>query len=162
MEFKSPAKRIVNFQDVTEYQQRPIFQEYLDFLADLQKVPPSLMQSIISKKISDTPDTPKFDIFKPYFQRLETLLAETPPIQGQTMRYGNRAFKDWYEKANAETSAFLDSILPEKIRGAKGELFRYIAESWGSNVRIDYGTGHEMSFMYFCWALYRLGFCQYG
>lgn len=78
------------------------------------------------------------------------------------MRYGNRAFKDWYEKANAETSAFLDQILPEKIKGAKEELYRYIAESWGSNVRIDYGTGHEMSFMYFCWSLYRLGFCQYN
>lgn len=36
-----------------------------------------------------------------------------------------------------------------------------MAESWGSSVRIDYGTGHEMSFMYFCWALVRLGFCEH-
>jgi serine/threonine-protein phosphatase 2A activator len=75
------------------------------------------------------------------------------------MRYGNRAFKDWYVKASEETSRFLDQILPEKIKGAKDELYRYIMESWGSNVRIDYGSGHEMSFMYFCWALYRIGFC---
>lgn len=27
-------------------------------------------------------------------------------------------------------------------------------------MRIDYGTGHEMSFMFFCWSLYRLGFCN--
>lgn len=43
------------------------------------------------------------------------------------MRYGNRAFKDWSEKANAITSSFLDQILPEKIKGAKEELYRYVA-----------------------------------
>lgn len=36
--FAAPAKRIIVFQDVTEYQQRPIHDEYLNFLADLQKV----------------------------------------------------------------------------------------------------------------------------
>ena len=76
------------------------------------------------------------------------------------MRYGNKAFKDWFKKANEEVSSFLDKLLPEKIKGAKEELYRYIAEGWGSDSRIDYGTGHEMSFMYFCWALYRLGFCN--
>ncbi len=54
----------------------------------------------------------------------------------------------------------MNSILPEGIKGAHGELCRYVNESWGSNVRIDYGTGHEMSFMFFCWSLVRLGFCS--
>lgn len=87
-------------------------------------------------------------------------MDETPPIQ-QPMRYGNKAFKDWHEKANNYLSCFLDELIPNKIKGAKDELYRYVAESWGSNTRIDYGTGHEMSFMYFCWALVRLGFCGY-
>ena len=43
------------------------------------------------------------------------------------MRYGNKAFKDWFKKANEEVSSFLDKLLPEKIKGAKEELFRYIA-----------------------------------
>lgn len=75
------------------------------------------------------------------------------------MRFGNRAFKDWYAKASAETESFIGGLLPDKIKGAKPELCRYINESWGSNVRIDYGTGHEMSFMFFCWCLFKLGFC---
>lgn len=37
-QFQEPAKRIIEFSDVIEYQQRPIHQEYLDFLTDLQKV----------------------------------------------------------------------------------------------------------------------------
>ena len=36
--FEAPAKKIIQFNDVTEYQQRPIHDEYLNFLADLQKV----------------------------------------------------------------------------------------------------------------------------
>ncbi len=36
--FNAPTKPIVSFGDVNEYQQRPIHDEYLNFLADLQKV----------------------------------------------------------------------------------------------------------------------------
>lgn len=111
------------------------------------------------KPISATKPIDKFSVFDPYFEKLSNFLNEVPPIQ-QPMRYGNKAFKDWYEKAANLTEEFIESILPEKIKGAKEELCRYINESWGSNVRIDYGTGHEMSFMFFCWSLFRLGFCE--
>lgn len=50
VKFETPAKRIINFNDVTEYQQRPIHQEYLDFLADLQKVPLCLGSQSFLKK----------------------------------------------------------------------------------------------------------------
>jgi hypothetical protein len=46
------------------------------------------------------------------------LLKEIPPIQ-QPMRYGNRAFKIWHEKACLETNTFIASILPDKIKNAK-------------------------------------------
>ena len=31
-------------------------------------------------------------------------------------------------------------------------------DSYGSNVRIDYGTGHEMAFTFFLMALKKLGY----
>ena len=43
------------------------------------------------------------------------------------MRYGNKAFKDWFEKVNIEVSDFLDKLIPEKIKGAKDELYKYIS-----------------------------------
>jgi len=70
-----------------------------------------MTKSIQSKKISDTKEIPKFDVFKPFFKQLEQFLDETPPIQ-QPMRYGNRAFKDWHEKANTYLSDFLDKLIP--------------------------------------------------
>jgi serine/threonine-protein phosphatase 2A activator len=66
-----------------------------------------VIQSIQSKKISDTPEIAKFNIFKPLFAKLEQILVETPPIQ-QPMRYGNKAFKDWHEKACKEVENFLN------------------------------------------------------
>lgn len=36
--FTAPYKPIINYKDVDEYKQRPIHDEYLNFLTDLQKV----------------------------------------------------------------------------------------------------------------------------
>ena len=42
--------------------------------------------------------------------------------------------------------------------GALVEIMTYFGDSFGSNVRIDYGTGHEMNFAIILMALYKLGF----
>jgi serine/threonine-protein phosphatase 2A activator len=57
--------------------------------------------------------------------------------------------------AAAET--FLDGYLPEVVKGARVELLVYLSDSFGSNVRLDFGTGHELAFMWFLWGLVKLG-----
>jgi serine/threonine-protein phosphatase 2A activator len=47
--------------------------------------------------------------------------------------------------------------LPEKQADAAIELAPYLAGSFGSAQRLDYGTGHELSFLAFLCALYQLG-----
>lgn len=49
-------------------------------------------------------------------------------------------------------------MLPESISNAKVELKTYLEDSFGSNSRLDYGSGHEMAHVFFLFALYRLGF----
>jgi serine/threonine-protein phosphatase 2A activator len=56
------------------------------------------------------------------------------------------------------TDVFLDELLPTQLKGAKVELKAYLGDSYGSNSRLDYGSGHEMAFAFFLLALYRLGF----
>ena len=41
--------------------------------------------------------------------------------------------------------------------GAHDELIVYFGDSFGSNVRIDYGTGHEMNFAILLLCLLKLG-----
>ena len=52
---------------------------------------------------------------------------------------------------------FFDRLLPEAVRGAKEELMVYFSDSFGSNVRLDYGTGHEQNFMQILFILVKLG-----
>lgn len=40
-----------------------------------------------------------------------------------------------------------ENMLPEDLRGAVIELAAYLDDSFGNRVRIDYGTGHETSFI---------------
>lgn len=48
------------------------------------------------------------------------------------------------------------SLPPEKCR-LINELGFYLSESFGNAVRIDYGTGHELSFIFFICALFKGG-----
>lgn len=73
------------------------------------------------------------------------------------MRFGNKAFKTWHEKTGIISDAFLTDILPEKIKGASIELKTYLMDSYGSAIRLDYGTGHEMAFTFFLLSLKELG-----
>ena len=43
------------------------------------------------------------------------------------------------------------------MQGAKEELMVYFYDSFGSNVRLDYGTGHELNFAEILFCLYKLG-----
>lgn len=74
------------------------------------------------------------------------------------MRFGNKAFKDWHAKMQETTEGFLADLLGEDLKGASIELRAYLFDSYGSNVRLDYGTGHEMAFAFFLLALKKLGF----
>ena len=53
----------------------------------------------------------------------------------------------------------LKEYLPEKVleRGALVELKAYFVGGFGSSQRMDYGTGHELSFVAFLGCLWKLG-----
>lgn len=90
----------------------------------------------------------------------KALIASVPPIQ-QSMRFGNKAFRTWHERVT--TREALTPLLSELLgpalvaQGAISELVPYIADSFGSTQRIDYGTGHELNFVLVLVALTKLG-----
>jgi hypothetical protein len=51
----------------------------------------------------------------------------------------------------------LDAVADEEDRAAVRELVAYLSASFGHEVRLDYGTGHESSFQVFLYALCKLG-----
>jgi len=147
--FATPKKDLALIEQMETFKKGKSYANYMQFVADLQ-------QSVTSKKISETPADPKFENIVKMLEDLERWIAEIPPIQ-QPMRFGNKSFKTWHDRLKDNVDEYLAKILPEEVRGATTELRVYILESFGSNERLDYGTGHEMSFALFLYCLRELG-----
>lgn len=100
--------------------------------------------------------------------RLNSLLDEVPPDTGPR-RFGNVSFRKWYGLVEEKLPALLQEFLSSDILsfGCQGsdaaritaadELQVYLLGSFGSPQRLDYGTGHELSFLAFLGALWKLG-----
>lgn len=80
--------------------------------------------------------------------QLDQFITDTPPIEGPR-RFGNYAFKDWYAKVEQHSDRFLERLQIKTVDklGYIKELKCYFLNSFGSHVRLDYGTGHELSFV---------------
>ena len=75
----------------------------------------------------------------------------------QPQRFGNAAYRTWFDKMSAEAEENCAKLLNESSKGAEVELACYWVDSFGNKSRIDYGTGHEMNFMIFLLCLSKLG-----
>lgn len=116
----------------------------------------SVSQSIQGRRCSDElPHSERVDRILEIFVKLETLLAETPPID-QPQRFGNLAFRDFYAKLKTNILDYLQAVLPDSLQRAAVEISVYLVESFGNSVRIDYGTGHELCFIMFLCCLYKV------
>jgi hypothetical protein len=49
-------------------------------------------------------------------------------------------------------------LQPANREAAATELAPYLVDSFGNRTRIDYGTGHEMTFVMFVCGLFKVGF----
>ncbi|KAJ5513561.1 Phosphotyrosyl phosphatase activator PTPA [Penicillium fimorum] len=96
--------------------------------------------------------------------KLEDIIQEVPPDTGPR-RFGNISFRRWCEVVESRASNLLRECLPADLldRGssnggatAETELKSYFLGSWGSGQRLDYGTGHELSFLAFLGGIWRL------
>ena len=99
---------------------------------------------------------------------MEQIVKDTPPVDNGKSRFGNPAFKDFYDKISEVRGALLlsYSVVPDTSdAGQKSkslhktipglpaerieELATYFNESWGNRTRVDYGSGMELNFI--CW-----------
>lgn len=79
-------------------------------------------------------------------QALNVAIDDTPPLEGPR-RFGNLARRDWQEKVEKMSRELLKKLTDDE--GLITELDFYLVSSFGSSVRLDYGSGHELSFMAF-------------
>ena len=116
----------------------------------------AISQAIQGKKLTTKLDpSPIADNLLHIFDNLNRMVDETPPLE-QPQRFGNEAYRDWFEKMKTESPELLKEALPAQFHPALIEISAYFVESFGNATRIDYGTEHELAFIMFLCALYKV------
>ena len=99
-----------------------------------------------------------------FLEKAENLTTSHPPLNKESQRFGNTAFRTWYDDLeklfDSDFAKSLDSAFPVESTSTKlsEEIKPYISECFGNSKRIDYGTGHELNFFCVILILTEIGF----
>lgn len=90
---------------------------------------------------------------------IDTWIDEIP-LHQDTQRFGNRAFRDWGARLEERAQALHEVIIPHSHASILPELVGQFTGSFGSFVRIDYGSGHELAFLAYLTGLHLVGLLE--
>lgn len=117
----------------------------------------ALNESVIGVKNSDPCSvSPAVQALLDCLTKLDEFVKATPAVT-QEVRYGNPAFRDWYDKMKDAAPELVYNIVGDDLGEATIEILPYLLDSFGNRTRIDYGTGHETAFVCFLYCLFCLG-----
>eukprot|EP00871_Galdieria_phlegrea_P001313 jgi/Galph1/2182/GphlegSOOS_G860.1 len=149
--YVTPTKKIYSQQDLSQFLNSSTFQEIWNFVL--------LLNDAVKDK-SNSADVPQSAVVKALVQQLKELM-DWP------MRFGNAAFRSWHQRLLNEGKAFWvrmrrgtgNKVLPVQFHASIVELAPYLLDSFGNPQRIDYGSGHEATFLAFLLCLVKVGAC---
>jgi serine/threonine-protein phosphatase 2A activator len=172
--FTTPTKRINDGDDVTSFLGSKAYADIMTLIFQLNTamVPRTTVEATSNTTTAKEWTLNDSDVsFPPIVQNiaklLETLTSvidEAPPDPGPR-RFGNVSFRTWYDIVRERVPNLLDEFVPKEVLQFKStsehpaniELEAYLIGSFGSSQRLDYGTGHELSFLAFLGCLWKLG-----
>ncbi|KAJ4331425.1 Serine/threonine-protein phosphatase 2A activator 1 [Didymella glomerata] len=172
--FQAPKKCINDGDDVTFFFSSKAYADIMTFIFQLNTsmIPRKTANkdqgttSVNGWSLGDTsvPHPPVVQRLAKLLEALTSIIDEAPPDTGPR-RFGNVSFRTWYDIVRERASDLLDTYLPKDVLAykstsdvsAKSELEAYFIGSFGSSQRLDYGTGHELSFLAFLGCLWKLG-----
>ncbi|XP_031624658.1 serine/threonine-protein phosphatase 2A activator [Contarinia nasturtii] len=144
-----PVRSVKSVNDMAFWEKSTAYYDIIGFIN-------AISQAIQGKKLSTKVDaSPIADNLVQVFEVLNKLVDETPPLE-QPQRFGNKAYREWFEKMKIQSPDLLKRALPAEFHPALIEVAEYFTESFGNATRIDYGTGHELTFIMFLCALYKI------
>jgi len=172
--FVVPVKRIHDGNDVDFFLASKAYADIITFIFQLNAsmfprtgVDKQQSSNAAKEWIIEDPDVTFPAIVQNLAQLIDNfdgIIDEVPPDQGPR-RFGNISFRKWYELVNERVAGLIEQYIPSNISSpnssadvtAKIELEAYLIGSFGNAQRLDYGTGHELSFLAFLGCLWKLG-----
>lgn len=156
MEFQLPVKRIKEVADIAIYKKSGGRKYYLKILGNLNSAVCGIQNSdkvYISANCRN-------------IMHILTVISlscegyDLKDDERSDVRYGSSGFREWHLNVTSIIRELLYDILPTNLKSALVELLPYFIHSFGNEVRLDYGTGHEASFVAFLACLSKLGFLK--
>ncbi|KAI4464521.1 serine/threonine-protein phosphatase 2a regulatory subunit b [Holotrichia oblita] len=149
-EYTTPAKCVKTPQDMQLWEKSEAYFEYVGFILAINEAVKGIKLSMIRADLSDT-------VLKlmELLDKLGAMIDQVPPVE-QPQRFGNQAFSNLVSKTKRSFD-LLKEVLPNNLHRAIPEIMMYIIDGFGNPTRIDYGTGHEISFLMFLCCLFKIG-----
>jgi len=148
-EFREPQREIKTLQSLAKWTRSEAYKDILGLILSVNEV-------VKSKSLSEPCE--RSSSINKLVDLLDTVASWTevfPPCE-QPQRFGNKSFREWHKKLVEESERLIASLIPDNLSGAVIELKAYLHDSFGNPTRIDYGTGHEVCFLFFLCSLYKL------
>ncbi|KAJ9618116.1 Serine/threonine-protein phosphatase 2A activator 2 [Knufia peltigerae] len=153
VQFKTPVKRILSPTDHKKFLASPTYtliQSWIFTLADCVK-----------GRNNSTLDITKLSTqirqLDAVLDAIKTLIERYPPLDTGS-RFGNPVFRDLHKAIVRDVESLHTEELGLHEEAAIQEISVYFINSFGSEERLDYGSGHELNFMMWLLCLYQLGF----
>jgi serine/threonine-protein phosphatase 2A activator len=156
--FTKPVKQINDGHDVSHFLASLAYRDIGLFVLQLNHAlcPRQQTSSPVPRTfpLSDKPSTtPSIVALQTLLSKVENLMTEAPPAPGPR-RFGNVSFRQWHSLLQQRLDTLLDNGLLSETLGqgegsAREEVISYFLGGFGSDQRLDYGTGHELSFLAF-------------
>lgn len=168
--FLKPAKRINEGHDVPHFLTTRAYSDIGTFIMQLNT-------AMCPRKLPDAGGSRTWQLDGTYalsqpvqnlqdlLQKIDSIIEEAPPDTGPR-RFGNVSFRKWYEILESRVQGLLETHLPSAVVEASAnpdgssvleEITPYLLGAFGSSQRLDYGTGHELSFLAFVGCIWKLG-----
>ncbi|ORY76365.1 serine/threonine-protein phosphatase 2A activator 2 [Protomyces lactucae-debilis] len=149
-QYQVPRRRILSDQDLQLFQDSPAYTSLTDFIEQLNT-------AVVGKpNTASCTLSPAVQAILDLLDGLQRLIEAHPPVDNDKSRFGNPAFRDFYD-AVQECAPRLHTAVPGLEPAAVEEVAGYLGESFGNRTRIDYGSGHELNFLCYLLCLQKLG-----
>ncbi|XP_039496119.1 serine/threonine-protein phosphatase 2A activator [Drosophila santomea] len=92
------------------------------------------------------------------FDKLDAMIVANPPAPvapGANLDPGNKGYRRWAHSMLRDIYQLVEMAVPSSKCRHVNELGVYLSGSFGSSTKIEYGTGHELSFLFFVCALFK-------
>ncbi|KAL0566568.1 Serine/threonine-protein phosphatase 2A activator 2 [Marasmius crinis-equi] len=142
--FQQPRKALLSPAQLEWFQTSDTYTRIITYIETLNT-------AVIGAKLSDQcEESDGVKAVLNILSKVEDIAKETPPVDNSASRFGNPAFRTFYDKVQ-EASESLHEGIPGLPKDAIQEISIYFNESWGNRSRIDYGSGMELNFL--CWMI---------